>query len=142
MVGVAGVVLAGDLVLLVKRGAEPSKGLWSIPGGAVEVGERLARACAREVAEETGVRVEVGPLAAVVERFMRDPDGRVEYHYVLLDYVCTAEPTPPTAGDDADDAAWVPLERLADLGMTADTMEVILHAREMARGAAGAPLML
>ena len=90
VVGVGGVVLCGDEVLVVQRGAEPSKGLWSIPGGAVEVGESLAEACAREVAEETGLQVRVGPMVEVIERILRDDRGRVEYHYVLIDFVCSS----------------------------------------------------
>ncbi|MCB2188529.1 MAG: NUDIX hydrolase [Deltaproteobacteria bacterium] len=128
VVGVSGVVLAGESVLLVKRGAEPAKGLWSLPGGGLELGETLAQGVAREIAEETGLAVEVGPLVEVVERLRRDAADRVEYHYVLLDYLCRAEPTPPTAGDDAAQARWVPLDQVGDLGLTADTARVIAKA--------------
>lgn len=134
VVGVGGIVLALDQVLLVQRGAPPSKGLWSLPGGAVRVGESLREACAREVAEETGVAVSVGPLVDVFERILRDPDGRVEYHYVLHDYLCTAPLTPPQAGDDAADARWAPLAELDRAQLTPDTQRVILAAAAMRRG--------
>lgn len=131
VVGVSGVVICGDEVLVVKRGRAPSKGLWSLPGGAVELGERLSVACAREVLEETGVPVEVGPLVEVFERLLRDETGRVEYHYVLLDYLCRAQRVAPTAGDDADEARWALIEEVGDLGLTPDTLEVIRKAQAM-----------
>lgn len=126
--GVAGVVLSGDQVLLVKRGSPPSLGLWSLPGGAVELGEGLAAACAREILEETGLAVEVGPLVEVIERVQRDPGGRVEYHYILMDYLCRGPRTPPQAASDAAEARWVALNELESLGLTPDTARVIRKA--------------
>ena len=134
MVGVGGVVLAGDQVLLVKRGAEPSKGIWSIPGGGVEIGETLAQACAREVAEETALQVRVGPMVEVLERILRDPQGRVEYHYVLIDFLCYTQPLEPEAGDDAAAAVWAGVDRLDSFSLTPDTKRVILKAAGLARG--------
>jgi ADP-ribose pyrophosphatase YjhB (NUDIX family) len=125
VLAVGGVVLRGDKVLLIKRGAPPSLGLWSVPGGMVEAGEELTAACAREVAEETGLLVRVGPLLEVVERQRRDPEGRLEYHYVILDYLCTDAQGEPRAGDDADQVAWVELDSLAGWGVTEDTIRVI-----------------
>ena len=140
VLGVGAVVLAGDQVLLVKRGSPPSQGLWSLPGGAVETGESLREAVAREVAEETGVAVEVGPLLGVFERLLKDGQGRLEYHYVLLDYLCHAEPTPPRAGDDAAAARWVALKELDQVGLTPDTAELIRKAAAPAPGDAFGPL--
>ena len=77
-------------VLLVERGKDPLKGYWSLPGGLVETGERLEAAIRREVLEETGLVVRVVELAELFERIMHDAEGRVEYHYVLADYVCKA----------------------------------------------------
>jgi 8-oxo-dGTP diphosphatase len=128
VLGVGGIVLAGDQVLLVKRGTEPSKGLWSLPGGAVEVGESLEEACAREILEETGIQARVGLLVEVFERILRDAQGRVEYHYVLHDYLCDAPAQDPRAGDDADDARWVPLKALKQVRLTPDTLRVIHRA--------------
>ena len=131
MLGVGGVVLAEGQVLLVRRRNPPGQGLWSLPGGAVEAGERLDEACAREVREETGLEVAVGPLLGVFERLLKDPQGRLEYHYVLLDYHCTALLLPPTPGDDAADARWVRLSDLDQAGLTTDTMRVILQAASL-----------
>lgn len=124
-------MLSSAGVLLIKRGAEPGKGLWSIPGGAVELGEPLHDACAREVLEETGLQVEIGPLVDVFERRMFDDSGRVEYHYVLLDYLCRCEPGEPTNGDDAADAKWVSFGELESVGLTPDTLRVIYKAIDM-----------
>ncbi|MCF8031821.1 MAG: NUDIX hydrolase [Desulfarculaceae bacterium] len=131
VVGVGGVVLCGDEVLVVQRGAEPSKGLWSIPGGGAEVGETLAQACAREVAEETGLVVSVGPIVEVLERILRDDQGQVEYHYVLIDFVCSSPRLEPRAGDDAADARWASLDSLESMGLTPDTRRVVLKAARM-----------
>ena len=131
VLAVAGVVIYQDRVLLVKRGAPPALGLWSLPGGMVELGEGLAEACAREVAEETGLQVEVGPLVEVAERLRPDSHGRLEYHYVIIDYLCTCPYAEPQAGDDADQAAWVGLTDLARMEMTTDTIQVIMKAAAM-----------
>lgn len=141
IVGVGGIVLCDGQVLCVRRGGEPGRGLWSIPGGAVELGERLTEACAREVAEETGLAVEVGPLVTAFERIARDAEGRVEYHYVLLDYLCSVErAATPVAGDDAMDAAWVTLDGLEARGLTPDTIAVIRAAAAMAPNTPWTPL--
>ncbi len=136
VVGVGAVVLAQAQdrawVLLVQRGAPPARGIWSIPGGMVELGEGLREACAREAAEETGLSVEVGPRVEVVERLLRDEEGRIEYHYVIIDYLCRAPLTPPRAGDDAMGARWVALEELDQAGLTPDTAKVVRKAASMA----------
>jgi mutator protein MutT len=134
VLSVAGVVMAGGQVLLVKRGQAPAKGIWSIPGGAVEVGETLHEALVREIMEETGVPVEVGPLVEVVERILPDADDRIEYHYVILDYLCHAQPVEPKAGSDAAQARWVPFEELDQAGLTPDTEAVVRRAKELNLG--------
>jgi 8-oxo-dGTP diphosphatase len=101
---VGAVAVAGDRLLLVRRGRDPGRGRWSVPGGRVEAGESLADAVVRELAEETGVVGTCGPLLGVAER--RDGD----HHFVILDYLVeVAEAVPPVAASDADEAAWVPL---------------------------------
>ena len=134
VVGVGAVVIAGKRVLLVRRGRPPAQGIWSLPGGVVELGERLRQACAREVREETGVSVEVGPMVEVLERVLPDEAGDVEYHYVLVDFLCFAEETAPVAGDDAAEAKWTDLESLDQVNLTNDTKRVILKAAGMRPG--------
>jgi len=144
IVGVGAVVLCGDSVLLIRRGHEPLRGEWSIPGGAVELNERLDAAVAREVLEETGVEVEVGSIVEVVDRIRPDLDaGRPQFHYVLVDFLCRpasaaegAARTPlplATASSDADEARWVRIESLAHYAVAAATMRVIHKAIEIAR---------
>jgi 8-oxo-dGTP diphosphatase len=108
---VGAVVVQDGRLLLVRRGHDPGRGRWSVPGGRVEPGESLAAACAREVREETGLDVEVGALVGRVER--PAPDGST---YVIDDLACSVRgPDEPVAGDDADDARWVTGAELAAL---------------------------
>ena len=128
VVGVGAVVLDGGRVLLVKRGHEPLKGEWSLPGGKVELGETLEAAIAREVLEETGLAVEVGPVIEVFDRIYRAPDGRVEYHYVLVDYLCHSIGDRITSGSDADEVRWVATDDLAAYRLTEKATSVINKA--------------
>ena len=125
VVGVGAVVLDAARVLLVKRGHEPLKGEWSLPGGAVELGETLETAIAREVREETGLDVEVGPIVDVLDRLRYDTDGRVKYHYVLIDILCRPSGGTLASASDADAAAWVTIAELSVLGVAQATVSVI-----------------
>ena len=116
VVGVGGVVVKDGKALIIKRGHEPRKGEWSLPGGRVELGETLIEAVRREIREETGLEVEVGALLEVFDRVHRVGD-RVQYHFVILDYLCTCTGGTLCAGDDADDAAWVTGEELDTYGV-------------------------
>ena len=131
-VGVAAVVLRDNQVLLVQRGRDPGKGSWGLPGGMLELGETLAEGARREVMEECGVEIEIGPLVAVFEPMQRDEDGRLRFHYVVVDYLARYVTGEPRAGDDADDARWVDLGALEQLLMRKETSEVIWKAVEMA----------
>jgi 8-oxo-dGTP diphosphatase len=131
VLGVGAVIVDVGRVLLVKRGHEPLKGQWSLPGGVVEVGETLKQAAAREVLEETGLVVDVGPVIDIVERVQRAPDGRVEYHFVIVDYL--GKPTGGTlaSASDADAAEWVAFDDVDRFGLTEAAKDVISKARAM-----------
>jgi mutator protein MutT len=130
IVAVGAVVVDGSRVLLVKRGQEPLKGEWSLPGGAVEIGETLDAAVAREVREETGLDVVVGPVVEVLDSIRRDAEARVEYHYVIVDYIChvRGSSTAAACGSDAADLRWVDAGALEAYRMTPTAIAVVRKA--------------
>jgi 8-oxo-dGTP diphosphatase len=131
IVAVGAVIFDRDRVLLVQRGQEPLKGQWSLPGGAVEVGETLEAALVREVREETALDVVVGPVVDVLDSIRHDADGRAEYHYIIIDYACRVRGGTSTAaahGTDADDVRWVALDELDRYRLTATAIAVIQKA--------------
>lgn len=119
-VAVGGVAIVDDAILMIKRGTEPSIGLWSVPGGRVETGETLAEAIVREMAEETGLTAVAGPLIALVERISSDRHLLIANHH--LDII---GPTTPTAGDDAASAAWVPLTQLGAIDLVPGLLDYL-----------------
>lgn len=121
-------IFEGDRLLLVERGREPLKGWWSLPGGCVETGETLDAAIVREVLEETGLHVETVRTFEIFERIMRDGEGRAEYHYVLIDYLCRVTGGAPRAGDDVSRVRWVTEQELRSFRLTEGTLEVIERA--------------
>ncbi len=125
LVGVGGVILKGQQVLLVRRAREPLRGQWSLPGGLVETGEPLASAVRREIAEETGLRVRVQRVVEVLERITRDSRRRVQFHYVLVDFLCRVQGGRLCAGSDASEARWVRRDQLAAYRLRAVTRHVI-----------------
>lgn len=133
LTGVGAIIFRDDQVLLVKRGHSPSMGKWSIPGGLVELGESLDDAVRREVLEEVGLEVRVVDLVAALDRVIRDAAGRIEYHYILLDFLCTAGPGNPVAATDAEECRFVPLEQLSSYDLTRGTETVIRRAFEKAK---------
>jgi ADP-ribose pyrophosphatase YjhB (NUDIX family) len=106
LVGVGAVIVEAERVLLVRRGAEPLKGHWSLPGGLLEVGESLTEGVKREVREETGLVVEPVELIELIDRIHRE-DNRVRYHYVIADYLCRVAGGVLRAASDADAVRWV-----------------------------------
>jgi 8-oxo-dGTP diphosphatase len=131
IVGVGGVIVDGDHVLLIKRKYEPLALRWSIPGGALEVGEQLEDGVARELLEETGLIVRVGPVIEVFDRILRDEEGRVKYHFVLVDYLCVPVGGSLQAGDDVSEAEWAHFDALEPYELTAKAVEVISRARAL-----------
>lgn len=131
------VVIRDNAVLLVERAREPHKGYWSLPGGVVETGETLAEAVRREVREETGLQVEPLAVVEIFERILRDAQGRAEYHYVLIDYVCTVAGGDLAPADDVSQACWFPRGDLADIPLTEGSLAVIEKAfRQLAQSVA------
>ena len=128
LVGVGAIIFRRDRILMAQRGKAPLKGWWSLPGGALELGESLEAAVCREVLEETGLVVEPVKLFEVFERIMRDPAGAPEYHYVLIDYVCRVTGGTLFPGDDVCAVDWVRRRDLASLQITEGTLAVIERA--------------
>ena len=146
LVGVGAVVIHRGRVLLVRRGREPLKGRWSLPGGLVEAGEELTRALRRELREETNLEVKPTALIGVFERIVRDQrrarlgrQRRARYHYIILDYACQYKAGRLRPASDATDARWVRPAELAKYRLTAQVRRVVLEAVRLsgAPGSAG-----
>jgi mutator protein MutT len=135
IVGVGAVIVDEGKVVLVKRRYEPLKGHWSLPGGMVEVGETLEAALTREMLEETGLNVVVGPVIEVFDRITLDEQQRAEYHYVLIDYVCWPSAGTLRAGSDVDAAIWVDAATLGEYSLTEKATSIIHRALTLAREA-------
>jgi mutator protein MutT len=132
VVGVGAVLIEGGRVLLIRRGKEPLKGHWSLPGGTVEGGETLEQALVREMCEETALEVRVGPLITVFDRIERR-DGRLVYHYVIVDYLCERVAGSARAGSDAEAVSWAAPGELAGYGVHEKAQEVIQAGFRLAR---------
>jgi ADP-ribose pyrophosphatase YjhB (NUDIX family) len=131
IVGVGGVIFDGDSVLLAKRGQEPAKGTWSLPGGAVELGEKVIDALKREIREEVGIEIEVGGLIRVLDRILRDQDRRIQYHYVIVDYWGWKVSGEPKPGSDTSEICFVPLKDIRKKDIHSEVLETILMAAEL-----------
>jgi 8-oxo-dGTP diphosphatase len=128
IVGVGGVIIVDGKVVLIKRRFEPLAGQWSIPGGSLEVGETLEAGVAREMLEETGLHVDVGPVVDVFDRILLDGEHKVRYHFVLIDYLCTARGGELRAASDVADVALVSPDELAPYRLTPKADAVIRKA--------------
>ncbi len=131
-VGVGAVVLDGGRVLLVRRGKAPLAGKWSLPGGLVELGETTREAVRREIAEECGLAIEVAEVAGVLDRVVRDGEGRIRYHWVLVDYLAFPVSGTLAAASDAEEAQWVEVDAVERLDTTEGLMDMIQRALAVA----------
>jgi ADP-ribose pyrophosphatase YjhB (NUDIX family) len=137
VVGVGAIVWREERVLLIRRGRPPRLGQWSLPGGGQQLGETLEEAIRREVREETGLELAAVTFLTTVDLIDRDPEGRVRFHYTLVDFTAEAGDGDPVAGDDAAAAAWFEPEAVAGLGLWSETVRVIEAARTQRRAAGG-----
>lgn len=128
-VGVGAIVLHEGRMLLVRRGRAPGLDLWSVPGGLVELGETTVEAACREVAEETGLKVRIAGVVGLLDRVTRDAEGRVRYHWVLVDYLAVPESTETLrAGSDAAEVRWVTIDEVERLPITEGLSDMIRRA--------------
>lgn len=132
VVGVGAVIVRDGKAIIIKRANEPYQGQWSIPGGRVELGESLKDAVRREMREETGLEVDVGPLIEVFERIQHDETSELRYHFVIIDYLCSCAGGDLCAGDDAADAKWVTSEELDGYDIRQSAIDVIRKGLAMA----------
>ena len=131
--GVGALIIEDDRIVLIERGREPLKGYWSLPGGAVETGELLVDAVRREVHEETGLEVEVVHLLEIFERITPGEGGQIEYHFILMDYICRPTGGTLQASDDASRAEWFTEDEIAGLKITEGTPRFITNAFDWLR---------
>jgi len=125
MVGVGVLIEKDGKYLLIKRAADPDKGMWSVPGGLVEVGERVRDAAVREVLEETGLRVELVDRLGVVDKIMRDDGGRVRYHFIIVQFLARIVEGEVRAMDDALEVRWAGLSEFPSYELTASLREFL-----------------
>lgn len=128
IVGVGAVVLRDREVLLVRRASDPLRGQWSLPGGMLELGETLRQAAEREVLEETGLSVRVDEVLEVFDSIIPDVEGRTQFHYVLIDFLCHSPGGEPHAGSDVSEVSWAGVDELERFGLTENATTVITKA--------------
>jgi 8-oxo-dGTP diphosphatase len=126
VIGVGAVIVEGGRVLLVRRATEPLKGEWSVPGGVLELGERLRDGVRRETLEETGLVVEPGEVLDVVDSIFTDDQGRTQYHYVLIDYLCRPVSGEARAGTDVSEVRWINENEVPAMGLR-DAIERVVR---------------
>lgn len=134
IVGVGVVVLRDDEVLLIRRAKPPVSDNWSIPGGAQEIGETVREAARREVAEETGIEIEIVGLIDVVDGITRDDRGRTRFHYTLVDFAALWRSGEARAASDAAATRWAGLDEIAGIPLWDETRRIIARAAEMTEG--------
>lgn len=132
LVGVGGVVIHNGCALLIRRGSPPLQGQWSIPGGTLDLGETIREGIRRELKEETGIDVRVLELIEVFDRIFRDASGKVQFHFVIVDYLCEFAGGEARAGSDVTDTAWVREEELPRYSLTEAATRVVRKAFALA----------
>lgn len=137
IVGVGAVIVYDGRALIVQRAGEPRKGEWTVPGGVLEIGETLRSGVEREVLEETGLVVKAGPVVDVFENIWPDADGRTQFHYVLVDFLCELISGELKVASDASDARWISLEELDGWGLIGKTAQAIRKGFAMKDGKCG-----
>ena len=138
IIGIGAIVFnEGGQVLLAQRGKPPRVGQWSIPGGMLELGEKLTEGLQREVQEECGIEIKVGEVVLIYEPIIRDDEGRIEFHYVLVDYWAHHVSGEAIANDDALAVAWVALDDLSSYRLASDTVDAVRKAWSMWKASKG-----
>ncbi len=125
VVGIGVIVFKGDRVLLVRRGKPPSQGHWSLPGGRQELGETVRNGARREVREETGLDIELGPLLDVVDSLRHDDQGKLHYHFTLVDFLAEWRAGEATAGSDVTECCWADPNKLDPYNLWSETIRLI-----------------
>lgn len=133
IVGVGVAVFRGDDILLIQRGKPPRLGQWSLPGGAQEIGETVHETAIREIQEEAGIEIDGVKLVDVIDTIRRDEDGRVQFHYTLIDMVAEWRAGELRAGSDAMGARWFTLAEVDALGLWSETVRIIREGDQLRR---------
>lgn len=125
IVGVGAIAVQNGRVLLVKRGVEPGKGLWAIPGGTLKLGETMRECAAREILEETGVTVRIGDCVYVFDFIERDEAQNIKFHFAVIDFAAEYLSGEPKGGDDALEAGWFAAEDLRHFPVSVNTVRAL-----------------